>query len=186
MSNPEIIQPQHEQGTEVAQAAAERAKAIEKHGEHSPESQAEVIEATRAEVKGFFEKEVGKESKAGGEPSAVRAVRRVTKQAKDAAYEQTMRLVRTELTGPSRLFSKVIHAPIVERSSEVIGGTLARPNAIMAGSSTALVLVISVYLIARTFGYQLSGFETIGAFLLGWAIGLVYDYVRVMAFGRRS
>ena len=96
-----------------------------------------------------------------------------------------MKLVRTELTAPSRAFSKIIHAPIVERSSDVIGGTLARPNAILAGSGTALVLVICVYVLARTFGYQLSGFETIGAFIVGWLLGLIYDYVRVMALGRR-
>lgn len=189
MSNPEVLQPQHERGKEVADAARERsAEQAEKlkRVENSPESQTERVETARHEAKEFFAREAGKETKQGGEPSAFRAVRRVTKHAKDAAYEQTMRLIRTEMTGPSRLFSKVIHAPIVERSSEVIGGTLARPNAIMAGSSTALVLVLAVYILARTFGYRLSGFETIGAFMLGWLVGLIYDYVRVMALGRRS
>jgi len=189
VSNPEIIQPQHERGGEVAEKAAERsaerAKSLEKSVE-APESQAERVEATRHEVEAFFDKEAGRETKHGGEPSAMRAVRKVTKQTREAAYNEIMKLVRTELNGPSRLFSKVIHAPFVERSSEVIGGTLARPNAIMAGSTTALILVLAVYILARTFGYRLSGFETIGAFLFGWAVGLIYDYVRVMALGRRS
>lgn len=189
MSTPETFQPKHEHGAETAQAAAEHsaehAKAIEKTAEQSPDTQERRVEAARHEAKKFFAKETDNSSEQSDE-STMHAVHRVTKQTRDAAYEQTMRLIRTELNGPSRLFSKIIHAPIVERSSEVIGGTLARPNAVMAGSSTALVLVISVYIIARTFGYQLSGFETIGAFLLGWVIGLVYDYVRVMALGRRS
>ena len=188
MSNPEV-EPKQEHGAEVANAAHERSaelhKKLETRGEQSPETQTERIEATRHEVEAFFDKEAGKETRHGGEPT-LRAVRKVTKQTRDAAYNELMKLVRTELNGPSQLFSKVIHTPFVERSSEVIGGTLARPNAVLAGSGTALVLVLSVYLLSRTFGYQLSGFETIGAFLLGWAVGLTYDYVRVMAYGRRS
>jgi hypothetical protein len=193
MSHPSETETQpanRERSVEVTDAARERSaelhKKLETSGEHSSETQAERVEATRHEVEAFFDKEAGKESKQGGEPSSLRAVRKVTKQTRDAAYNELMKLVRTELNGPSRAFSKVIHSPFVERSSEVIGGTLARPNAILAGSGTALVLVLSVYLLSRTFGYQLSGFETIGAFLLGWAVGLIYDYVRVMAYGRRS
>ena len=170
---------------EAHDRSLEIAKSLEANKERSPEQQAEHIENARHEAKEVFAREAGKENKQGGEPSGFHAVRKATKEAKDAVYKQTMRLIRAEMTGPSRAFSKIIHAPIIERSSEVIGGTLARPNAILAGSTTALVLVICVYVLARTFGYQLSGFETIGAFLLGWVLGLTYDYVRVMALGRR-
>jgi flagellar biosynthesis/type III secretory pathway protein FliH len=186
MASPEAPQ-NHEQikTPEARDRAQELGKKLEAVKETSAEQQAEQIEKARHEAKEFFAREAGKESKQGGEPSGFRAVRQATKDAKDAAYAQTMRLIRTELPGPSRVFSKVIHAPVVERSSEVIGGTLARPNAILAGSATALILVICVYILARTFGYHLSGFETIGAFLLGWVLGLIYDYVRVMTLGRR-
>lgn len=170
---------------EAHDRSQEVAKNLEASKERSPEQQAKHIESARHRTEEVFAREAGKENKQGGEPSGFRAVREATKDAKAAAYTQTMRLIRAEMTGPSRAFSKVIHAPIIERSSEVIGGTLARPNAILAGSATALVLVICVYVLARAFGYQLSGFETIGAFLLGWVLGLVYDYVRVMTLGRR-
>ena len=185
MNNPETRGPELAKTPEAHDRSQELGKKLESSKERSPEQQAEHIENARHEAESAFAREAGRENKQGGEPSGFRAVRKATNDAKVAAYAQTMRLIRAEMTGPSRAFSKVIHAPIVERSSEVIGGTLARPNAILAGSTTALILVICVYVLARTFGYQLSGFETIGSFLLGWVIGLAYDYVRVMALGRR-
>jgi hypothetical protein len=42
-----------------------------------------------------------------------------------------------------------------------------------------------VYLIAKNLGYVLSGFETIGAFAIGWIIGVLYDYFRVMVTGKK-
>jgi hypothetical protein len=34
-------------------------------------------------------------------------------------------------------------------------------------------------------GYPLSGFETIGAFALGWMLGIVFDFFKVMVTGRK-
>lgn len=190
MGNPEIIRPTGEQGVETSKAAAERSAELQKSREtgveKSPEQKAERVETARHETKEVFAREAGKETRQATDSTGPRAVRKVAKAEKEHAYKQTMAQIRSEMSAPSRAFSKIIHAPLVERSSEVIGGTLARPNAILAGSTAALVLVIAVYLVARTFGYQLSGFETIGAFLIGWLLGLIYDYVRVMALGRRS
>jgi len=112
---------------EAHDRSLEIAKSLEANKERSPEQQAEHIENARHEAKEVFAREAGKENKQGGEPSGFHAVRKATKEAKDAVYKQTMRLIRAEMTGPSRAFSKIIHAPIIERSSEVIGGTLARP-----------------------------------------------------------
>ena len=87
---------------------------------------------------------------------------------------------------PARTFSKVIHNPTVEKVSDVVGGTAARPNAVLAGSVAATFMTLFVFLIAKQYGYRLSGFETIATFLLGWSIGLIYDYARLMLVGRRS
>jgi hypothetical protein len=187
MSDPETLTTK-EATVEVQNAAAERSaevlKSAEKSVETSPESQTERANDARKEAEAAFNKEAGKETRSGGEPTAM-AIRRVTKKEREASYEATMKHVRSEMSLPSRAFSKVIHAPVVEKSSEVIGSSFARPNAVLAGSASALILVSLTYVIARTFGYRLSGFETIGAFVLGWVIGLIYDYFKVMAFGNR-
>lgn len=187
--NPEALKPTGENNVEAQKAAAERSKELlknaEKSVEQSPEKKTEQVESARRETKEVFAGETGKERRSGGEPT-FSAVQHATKKQRENSYKQTMKHIQSEMSSPSRAFSKFIHNNVVEKSSEVIGSTLARPNAILAGSLTALVLVSGVYIVAKIFGYRLSGFETIGAFILGWALGLIYDYLRFTALGRRG
>ena len=87
------------------------------------------------------------------------------------------------MSAPSRTFSKVIHNPVIEKTSEVVGSTVARPNALLAGSTVAFITVAVLYIVAKQYGYVLSGFESIGAFILGWLIGVSFDYVRLLIRG---
>lgn len=103
----------------------------------------------------------------------------------DASYNATMSEVQTHMSAPSRAFSKVIHNKAVEKVSGVVGSTVARPNAILTGAVFAFVLTLGVYLLAKNLGYPLSGFETIGAFVLGWILGISYDFLKVMITGRK-
>lgn len=187
--NPEVLKPSGENNVEAQDVAGERSKELlksaEKSVEQSPDQQAERVEDARKEAKEVFSKEAGKEKRSGGEPT-FSAVQHATKKQRESSYKHTMQQIQSEMGASSRAFSKFIHNNVVEKGSEAIGGTLARPNAILAGSLTALVLVSSVYILAKIFGYRLSGFETIGAFMLGWALGLIYDYVHFMALGKRS
>ncbi|HEY8992748.1 MAG TPA: hypothetical protein VIM37_02760 [Candidatus Microsaccharimonas sp.] len=109
----------------------------------------------------------------------------ISKKEKTASYKKHMKQVQAELPAPQRAFSKVIHSPVVEKSSEFIGATVARPNAILSGAVVAFFLVLVVYIIAKNLGYVLSGFETIGAFIIGWVIGILYDYFKVLVTGKR-
>lgn len=190
MQNPEQLRGGGESTVEAQNAAAERSKELLKNAElsveRSPEQRAETAERARAEAnEALLRKERGgAEKRSGGEPTAA-GVRRVTKKEKKEAYQQTMRVIQGQMGAPSRTFSKVIHNPVVEKTSDAIGKTVARPNAIFAGSLTALIAVVTINLIARTFGYTLSGSEAIITFILGWVLGLIYDYFRVMATGKR-
>lgn len=188
MSSPEQLRGS-ESTVETQGAAQERSEQLrdrlEATAEQSPEQRAERIESAREDAKEVFAKEAGKE-RSGSDPSSqVTAVRKITKLEKKASYQKTMRIIQSEMSAPSRAFSKVIHTPFVEKSSEILGSSLARPNAVLAGSFTALLLVSAIYIIARTYGYQLSGFETIGAFVIGWVLGILYDYIKVMVTGKR-
>lgn len=191
MSNPEVLKGGAESTVEVQEAAGDRSAEIdrnlsEKAGEYSPEEQTKDIEKARADAEAIMNKERGSaEKKSGGEPSAT-AIRDVTKKEKEATYKKTVKSIQGQMRAPSRAFSKVIHNPVVEKTSEALGTTIARPNAIVAGSLSAIILVIGVYTVAKTYGYPLSGFETIAAFILGWIIGLIYDYFRVMFTGGRK
>jgi uncharacterized membrane protein AbrB (regulator of aidB expression) len=85
-----------------------------------------------------------------------------------------------------RAFSKVIHNPVIEATSEAAGKTVARPAALLAGSLAALILTTVVYVTAKYYGYALSGFEWIATFILGWAIGLIIDWIRVEILGQKA
>lgn len=188
MNSPEQFKESAEHGLEIQQAAAERGAELQKHheksAESSPEHSAERIEVARHDTEAFFSREAGKE-RTGQEPSGFRrAIKRVTDEERLVAYKQTMSHIRSEMSAPARAFSKFIHQRNVERASGILGNTVARPNAVLSGSTCALVLVSLIYILAKTFGYPLSGFETIGAFVFGWIIGLIYDYARSMLTGR--
>lgn len=109
----------------------------------------------------------------------------ITKKERDASFNTAMRDVQSQMSTPSRMFSKLIHNKAVEKTSEVVGSTLARPNAILSGAVFAFILTLGIYVVAKNIGYPLSGFETIAAFIIGWLLGTAYDFVKVMVTGRK-
>lgn len=109
----------------------------------------------------------------------------IGKAERDASFNTTMNEVQQQMSAPSRAFSKVIHNKVVEKVSDVAGETVARPNAMLSGAVFAFILTLGVYLLAKNLGYTLSGFETIGAFIVGWVIGIIYDFLKVMITGRK-
>lgn len=127
---------------------------------------------------------LSKEANPHPAPAARRGA--IRKQDLDATYHRTMKQVQGDLSAPSRAFSKVIHTKAVEKTSEALESTVARPNAILGGAIGAFVLTLAVYLIAKYFGYRLSGSETIAGFIIGWIVGILFDYFRVMITGKHS
>ena len=109
-----------------------------------------------------------------------------SKKAKDASFDATMNEIRTHMSAPSKAFSTFIHNKTVEKVSEVVGNTVARPNAILSGAVFAFLFTLVIYLVARHNGYPISGSETIASFALGWLLGLLFDYIRVLALGKNK
>ncbi len=172
----------------------DNAKELEKAGHERQEQLREDLERRNEKQVETNVEKLGDEAKEKAaerekpEPKVAAAEKRKTRPpaaARKASFNKTMKTVQSQQTAPSRAFSKVIHTPAVEKTSEVVGSTIARPNAILAGSVAAFLMTLGIYLFARYYGYPLSGFETIGAFVLGWIIGLLYDYLRVMITGRK-
>lgn len=168
-----------------AEHALERAaeKSTVENGEKAVEkAKVEALEQAISVEKGSAEKK-RKES------SASPAKRRhgvVSKKERSASYAHHMKQLQGELSPTQRAFSKVIHNPVIEKTSEAVGNTVARPNAILAGAVVAFFLVLAVYLVSKFYGYTLSGFETIGAFIVGWILGILYDFFKVMITGKKA
>ncbi len=166
----------HERSAEIAH---ELEKSIERNTSDNKENAKQ--EALEAASKA--EKET-KQEQAPAEKRRDSASERKAKQ--KSSFNATMKETQSHMSPATRTFSKLIHNKNIEKTSEVVGSTLARPNAILAGSVTAFVLSLVIYLVANHNGYPLSGSETIATFAIGWAIGLLFDYIRVMVTGKKS
>jgi hypothetical protein len=190
MSNSEQQPQGPENSVETPKVSAEHYEALdeklEKKAENleSNEKAAEKASIEAQELALSVEKGSA-EKKKPSEPSAPRRRGGISKKEKTASYKKHMANVQAELPAPQRAFSKVIHSPVVEKTSEFIGSTVARPNAILSGAVVAFLLVLVVYIVAKNLGYVLSGFETIGAFIIGWVLGILYDYFRVLVTGKK-
>lgn len=109
----------------------------------------------------------------------------INKKALDKSYAKTLNDTQSVLTPSSRTFSKIIHNKAIEPISNVIGNTIARPNAILFGAVFSFISTLIIYLVAKKIGYTLSGFEPIIAFIIGWFIGIIHDYFKVMITGKK-
>lgn len=101
-----------------------------------------------------------------------------------ASYKSQLEKTQAEMSPSSRAISKFIHIRPVEATSDFIGSTIARPNALLSGSIVAFASVTVLYFLAKYYGFQLSGFETIAAFAFGWVLGILYDYFSIMIRGK--
>jgi uncharacterized protein (DUF849 family) len=90
-------------------------------------------------------------------------------------YVQTLASVQRRLNPVSRTFSMVIHAPAVEKTSELLEKTIARPSISVSATWTALVIGSIFYFTARHYGYELSGSELSLSFVVGAIIGIVLE-----------
>lgn len=88
------------------------------------------------------------------------------------SYEFTMKSMRQRLSPASRSFSKFIHNPTIEATSEVIGKTILRPSISIGATTTAFLVGLFLYLTARQYGFVLRGSAIWIALIIGAVIGL--------------
>jgi uncharacterized membrane protein len=108
----------------------------------------------------------------------------IDKKTRKKSADKAIKQLQDELSTPMRIASQVLHSKPIEAASDLLSKTIARPNALLAGSVASFVLTLGVYIISKVIGYELSGFETIAAFIFGWAIGILYDYFMLLITGK--
>ncbi len=143
--------------------------------EKTPQEQQETL----SDAKALAEKadEQRKEVENQKSPAEKRLSGAPSKKRRQAAYRETLNEIRSEMNPGEKFVSSIIHNRVVEPVSDFVGATIARPNAMLSGSIAAFVVVTCVYFVAKHYGYQLSGSETITAFVIGWLLGIAYDYL---------
>ena len=174
-ANPELAKNAGELERSASEIERSTAEQLERRAEQAAERQHEKLDDARHEA---LEQAEARETTKAEKPSTPETPRQITKADRTDSYRKTMEKMQSELPPASRTFSKVIHNPAVEKTSEAIGSTVARPNLIIAGALGAISSVV-IYFVARHYGYVLSGSETIILFGCGWVIGAIIEYARV-------
>src|ERR1700744_2516512 len=140
MAGPEELRPSVENsGVETAKAAGEQLevleKKIEKGAEKSPENKENVeAKAKHEAIENAISVEKGSAEREHKQPSQSSTRRHgvISKREKDASFKKHMKQVKSELPAGSRAFSKLIHTKPVEKASDALGSTIARPDAILS------------------------------------------------------
>jgi glutamate/tyrosine decarboxylase-like PLP-dependent enzyme len=181
----------HENNAETHANKQELAKHHERLAEHHEK------EATQSHEKGIRTqealREVHEQAISGKEFQKPQSEHRQpepanTKEAKVRSFNTTMHHVRNNLSRPERTFSKFIHKPLVEKTSEVVGATIARPSGMAGATIAAFIGLLSVYGVARFAGFELSGSEIPLLLAIGFVAGLLFEWLYKSAqslFARR-
>ncbi len=113
-----------------------------------------------------------------------------TKADKAHAFNSVMHHTRQHMSKPERTFSKFIHKPAVEKTSEIVGKTIARPSGMVGASVGAFIGLLSIYSVAKFAGFALSGSEMPLLLAGGFAIGLfaewAYKSIRILVSPKKS
>lgn len=99
----------------------------------------------------------------------------VNKQLKEMAYHRAMTRTRKKLSPVSRGFSKLVHVQAIDRSSEFIGKTVARPAAMLWGAIFAFAGTSALLWITRHYGYEYNYLLAILLFVGGAILGTVLE-----------
>lgn len=106
----------------------------------------------------------------------------VHRELKQVAYSRSMERIRSKLSRPERLLSKVIHNPGVDAVSTVVARTVARPSGILTGSLCALAGSLALLYLTKRYGfsynYLIFLFLYIGGYLAGLLIELMVRLLR--------
>lgn len=101
-------------------------------------------------------------------------------------YTQTVQSLQRRLGPVSRTFSQVIHNTAVEKTSEALESTVMRPSIVTGALWSAAIVGLGLYLVARHFGYALSGSEMLVSMLIGGVIGGLLETAARAVRGRHA
>lgn len=99
----------------------------------------------------------------------------VNKHLKETAYSRTLTRVQKRLSAPNRVFSKVVHSKALDKPSEVIGNTVARPSSMLGGAIIAFLGTSILLWVTRRYGYEYNYLAVILLFAGGMVIGLLVE-----------
>jgi len=109
----------------------------------------------------------------------------ITKKIKAVTYKKTLSETRKNLSKPEKVFSKLIHQPVVESVSEVGAKTIARPSGILSGGVVGFFGSTLLIFFAKDIGFELPSSAFIVLFMAGFIVGIGLELLWSMIMKRR-
>ncbi len=179
------------------ESSGEQLKPIETSSEHQANHQerelshAEKQHGTKEHIENLHksvEKHAisGKEHSAGEHHQAKNHPVLVNAQLKDMAFSRAMTRTRKKLSPISRGFSKIVHAPIIDKPSEFISKTIARPQGMLWGAVFAFIGTSGLLWLTRHYGYEYNYLLVIILFVTGAVIGTAIEGLLYLMKSKKS
>jgi hypothetical protein len=94
---------------------------------------------------------------------------------KKGALKAERQKIQANLSGSDKVFSKVVHNPILAAASDAVAGTVARPTALFWGGLFACLATATLYFTAKYIGFQYNYLLSFISFVGGYLVGLVVE-----------
>jgi len=78
----------------------------------------------------------------------------IQKHYKKTAYKQTLKSIRRQLPNNDKMFSGIIHQPVIEKISDISSSTIARPWGLLGGGIIALIGNTALLYMSRHYGFK--------------------------------
>lgn len=105
---------------------------------------------------------------------------------KSTAYERTLGRIQHKLPKSARAFSKAIHAPLVDKVSEISTKTVARPSGLLGGSICAFLGSVIVLYYSKHYGFKYNYLLLFLLFVSGFVLGATLELVLWLVYYRRK
>ena len=106
---------------------------------------------------------------------------------KKSVYKKEIKSVQSHLPRGSRVFSKIVHNPVIEKVSDVTAVTIFRPSALIGGSLAGLIFGIAIYVAAQYYGYIMPNWILVALLIAGALLGLILEaFAKLLTRGKHK
>lgn len=96
-------------------------------------------------------------------------------------YRVTLAKAQQHLRADEKILAKILHQPVIYLILHTLERSLFRIIPMQFGLISSIIVGLLVISVAYFYGYQINSLTIMGSvFVLGFIIGLVYEYVRAL------
>ncbi len=118
-----------------------------------------------------------KKKTATEQPAKTSGKYKVSKELRKNSLNQSLKSVRKELNFYQKPLSRIVHNDAVEAISEISEKTIARPSGLLFGGIASFATSLVVLIVCRYYGYEYNYLVGLISFPVGFAAGLILEFI---------